>query len=327
MAIVRGKKTSLVGPRPEQQMEANSRIFDVAIVGAGPGGLAAAMWCDELGLETVLINDRAEPGGQLHMIYGPVLNYPGLTAGNGAELAERFAGSAARSGFERKYGERVSAILPGSPHRLQIADGKDIYSDFVILAAGLRRRTLSVPGEVEFAGRGILSSGVAELESVAGKRVVIVGGGDAALENAVLLGEVARRVTVVHRRKEFSARKEFVRAAEKLPNVEFIMGPVVDEIIGEGNVSAIRLTSTGGESRTIGTDFILIRIGQEPNSELLRDIVELDERGFVRVDINAETSRQGIFAVGDVAHPVSPTIATAVGMGAAAAKAIVVKTS
>ncbi|HMO81564.1 MAG TPA: FAD-dependent oxidoreductase [Pyrinomonadaceae bacterium] len=308
-------------------MEVNSHIFDVAIVGAGPGGLAAAMWCDELGLETILINDRAEPGGQLHMIFGPVLNYPGLTAETGAELAERFAGSAARSGFERLYGERVSAIEPGSPQRLQIADGGDIYSRFVILASGLRRRTLGVPGEVEFAGRGILNSGVAELESVAGKRVVIVGGGDAALENAVLLGEAARRVTVVHRRKGFSARKEFVRAAEQLPNVEFIMGSVVEEIIGEGNVSGIRLTPAGGESRTIGTDFILIRIGHEPNSELLRDIVELDERGFVRVDINSETSRQGIFAVGDVAHPLSPTIATAVGMGAAAAKAIAAKTS
>lgn len=328
MAIARGKKTSLPGPRVEQQMEENSRIFDVAIVGAGPGGLAAAMWCDDLGLETVLINDAAEPGGQLHMIYGPVVNYPGLSVENGAELAEHFARSAARFGFERMYGERVSAIEPGSPHRLQIRDGKDIYSRFVILATGLRRRTLGVPGEAEFAGRGILRSGVGERESIAGKRVVIVGGGDAALENAVLLGGTASRVTVAHRRDRFSAREDFVSAAEQLPNVDLVTDTVVEEIVGEGRVSAVRLTNTrSGESRTIDTDSVLIRIGQEPNSELLRDIVEMDDRGFVRVDINSETSRPGIFAVGDVAHPVSPTIATAVGMAAAAAKAIVIKTS
>lgn len=296
---------------------------DVVVIGGGPGGLTAAMWCAELGLRAVLIDAGTEIGGQMLKIYGAVRNYPGIIAANGRELAKRFAGSADRFDFERRLGQRVTAIEPGSINTISLESGEKFFTRNVILATGTRRRQLGVPGEAEFAGRGILISGVGEREKAAGGRVVIVGGGDAALENAVLLSKTARSVTIVHRREHFTARAEFQAAADEQDNVICETEAVVTEIIGEERVTGIvvRNLSTG-QIKKLEADHILIRIGQQPNSELLAGMAELDAAGYVKVGPDCQTSVPGIFAVGDVANPVSPTIATAAGTGTTAAKMI-----
>ena len=152
---------------------------------------------------------------------------------------------------------------------------------------------------------------------------MIVGGGDAAIENALILAERASRVIVSHRRSEFAARKEFLDAARRHPQIEFITGDVPEEITGGDHVEYVGLkNSYTGKSYKLPVDNVLIRIGVEPNSELVRGQVELDDRGYISIDSRCRTSVEGVFAAGDVANPVAPTISSAVGQGSAAAKAV-----
>jgi thioredoxin reductase (NADPH) len=189
----------------------------------------------------------------------------------------------------------------------------------LVFAAGVRRRTLSAVRN--FTGSGVMISGSGEKRSVEGESVVIVGGGDAALENALILGEYANEVTVVHRGEEFSARAEFIEKAKKMPNVKFLMRNEIAELNGVKKLESVTAKSRDGENKIIEADRILIRIGTQPNSELLRGIVATDAAGFIITDITGATSQKNIYAAGDVANPTSPTIITAAGTAAAAAKA------
>jgi thioredoxin reductase (NADPH) len=218
--------------------------------------------------------------------------------------------------------EVVSIDLPA--RSVALVDGGEIEFGCLILATGVRRRQLGVPGELEFRGKGIIESGVRDRELVTGKKVVIVGGGDAAIENALILSAFASSVTVVHRRTGFTARDEMIRKVDSRGNVEFSLGSEVTKITGGHEVSAVEVTDVAsGLVRQLPADAVLVRIGVEPNSELVRGIVDLDAKGYVAVDALCESSTEGIFAVGDVANPVSPTLSTAAGTGATAAKACV----
>jgi thioredoxin reductase (NADPH) len=294
--------------------------FDVIVIGAGPAGMSAALWCADLGLTAALVERRAEPGGQLLWTHGPIENYPGVKTANGPELRDIFSRQLEGREIRVFYGAGVQSLDPFAK-TVELADGPQLYGRAVVFATGVRRRSLGIPGEAEFLGKGILHSGRAAGGEVAGKRVVVVGGGDAALENALILSEGAANVTVVHRRGEFIARDEFVLAASDRPNVDFRFNTRLTAIVGDGSVRAVDVTSFGKEAR-LDCQYVLIRIGVEPNVELLRDAIELDEHGYVRVGSDCSTNVDAFYAVGDVASPVSPTIATAVGMGATAAKAI-----
>jgi thioredoxin reductase (NADPH) len=173
------------------------------------------------------------------------------------------------------------------------------------------------------AGKGVLVSGSRDRREVSGKRVAIVGGGDAALENALILSEFASKVYVIHRRKAFSARSEFVEKVAAKHNVETLYSTTILAINGSERLDSVTTLETDREeSRELAVDALLIRIGVEPNSELIAGQVETDERGYITVDRTGRTSLKRVYAVGDVANPVAPTIATSVGTGAAAAKAI-----
>lgn len=294
--------------------------LDVIIIGGGPAGLSTALWCAELGLQARVIECRAEFGGQLLRIFGRITNYLGCEAQSGLHLRDRFLEHAASIEFERSLGSGV-AMVDLSSKKIKLADGSADQARTLVIATGVRRRKLNIPGEDTFQGRGILKSGLDEKNLVAGKRVVIVGGGDAALENAALLAPVAERVTIIHRREGFSARSEFVEAIAHFGNVECVFNSVVTEIKGDEMVESVTLR--GSESVEINADAVLIRIGVRPNSDLFRDKLVLDRFGYLVVDRDCKTSVAGVFAVGDVANPISPTISTAVGMGATAAKSIV----
>lgn len=303
-------------------MSSNFNGLDVIVVGGGPAGLSAAMWCDELGLRTLLLEKESETGGQLLRVYNPIENYPGVKVKDGLEMREiLFAHSKDRMFLSRLECE-VSAIRTDGP-AVEPATGEKIEAKAVIIATGVRQRRLDIPGETEFRGKGILESGKRDAHLVKGKHVLIVGGGDAALENALILSEHAEQVFLCHRRDEFAGREEFVEKAGKTANVEILRSHQLIEIAGREAVESVKLQHAGsGEEKVLEVDAVLIRAGVEPNTEFLKGKIEMDERGYIRTNRECETSAKGIYAVGDVSNPISATVATAVGSGAAAAKAI-----
>jgi len=294
---------------------------DVVIIGAGPAGLSALLWCADLGLDAAIVEQRPEPGGQLLAIHNPITNYLGLKTQNGREMRDLFVKHAGDL-LTSEFIGTTAVSIDAHKKEVQLSDGLLVRSGAIILATGVRRRRLGTEGETEFQGKGILESGAKEKELVKGKRVVIVGGGDAALENAVILGDVADQVTVIHRRGSFRARQEFINAAESRPNISFLMNAKVSKISGSNAVEYVEVIAADGRTISIHTNAVLIRIGVEPNSDLVRSSLRVDAGGYVMVDSQCRTSVPGIFAIGDVAEPDSPTISTAVGMGATAAKSI-----
>lgn len=294
--------------------------FDVIIVGGGPAGMSAALWCDELEMRALLIEKSGRFGGQLSQIFNPVNNYLGLSASNGESILEEFERSLIGREFTRMVGAEVTEFYP-ERMTVAVADGNEYSANALILSTGVRRRRLGLPGETEFEGRGILSSGSKDPPIVAGQRVVVVGGGDAAAENALILAQYARRVTLVHRRGKLTARSEFLKRLNTVRNIELRFDSVVETITGGDRLRSVEIRNAAtGEIRTMKTDFLIVRIGVQPNSELVKGKIELDGRGYALVDSQCRTTVPGIFAVGDVANPASPTIVTAAGMGATAAK-------
>ena len=294
--------------------------YDVVIVGGGPAGISAALWCADLGMSAVVIEARADLGGQLRIIHTPILNYPGVDAADGEDLYGRFAASMDKFEID-VITDSEAASIDAEECTVTLATGDVIRGEALIIATGVRRHRLGISGEDEFEGRGILTSGAGERESARGKRVVIIGGGDAAFENALILREFADSVTVVHRREKFSARQEFVEPVLADAGINVITEYVPISINGTERVESVTVESVKtGEQMQLDADLVLIRIGVVPNSELLAGQVDMDDAGYILVDSESRTSSAGVWAAGDVANPVAPTVATAVGMGATAAK-------
>jgi thioredoxin reductase (NADPH) len=212
---------------------------------------------------------------------------------------------------------------------LKLSNGDAVSYRALIIATGVRRRRLNIEGETELRGNGVIESGVRDRAQASGRDVVIVGGGDAAVENALILSDEAASVRLLHRRDQFTARPEFLSELEAKSNIEVMRNVVLEKIEGGSRVTGveIRNTSTGEVSR-LPADIVLVRIGVEPNSQLVSGILDVDEHGYVVVDASGRTSVEGIYAAGDVANPVSPTLNTAAGTGATAAKSayILIKT-
>lgn len=294
---------------------------DVVIVGAGPAGLSAATWCCDLGLSVILLEKGDDIGGQLHLIHGPIHNYLGLPAKNGQELLSHFRRSVAHFSFEQRMGTEVLEV-DHAERRVRLRNEETLGYGSLIIATGVRRRRLEVPGEIEFRGKGIVESGARDKELLSGKRVLVVGGGDAAAENALMISEYADSVKLVHRRPELTARNDFWQELQKRKNVEMLFETVVTRIDGPSRVSNVELRNLGtGNCNKLEIDAVLIRIGVTPNTEFVRGVLNLDDRGYIKVTAECETNVGGIFAVGDAANPISPTITTATGSGAVAAKA------
>lgn len=297
-------------------------MHDVVIIGAGAAGLSAALWCDELGLDTLVIEGQAEVGGQLLRIYNPVKNYPGVQVESGLELRDLFASSVADAEFDLWTEAEIESVDLKSK-RVSLRSGEQLQAISLIIATGVRRRLLGVPGETELSGRGVAESGIRDRDFLAGKDVCIVGGGDAAAENALALAEVCPTVTIVHRGKTLRARKEFTERLRGEHCITVFKESVLRRIIGEKEVEAVEILRAGAiKPFQMAVGGVLIRIGVEPNTELFRDQLHTDERGYVVVTGEQETSVGNVFAIGDVSNPLAPTIAGATGAGATAAKVI-----
>src|SRR5215211_79426 len=297
-------------------------MHDVIIIGAGPAGLSTAFWCDELGLDTLVLEQAEQIGGQLHRVYNPIENYLGVKARTGEHLLRLFTQDIDAAEFDLWTRASIASV-DLKAKRISLASGESLQSIVIVIATGVRPRELGVPGEKEFVGKGIIESGARDRELFAGKDVCIVGGGDAAVENALLLAEICQTVTLVHRRKKLGARREFIERLQSIHCITVFTESVLTRIIGNEEVEAVEIERKQGlKPFQLAVRGVLIRIGVEPNTELFREQLETDEKGFIKVSSQQETSAPMIFAVGDVSNPLAPTISSATGGGATAAKVI-----
>jgi thioredoxin reductase (NADPH) len=297
-------------------------MHDVLIIGAGPAGLSAARWCDELGLDTLVLEQAEEVGGQLLSVHNPVENYLGVRAADGREVRDLFAEQTKDCDFDLWTNVEVDSV-DLKTKRLTLRSGEELQSIAVIIATGLSRRRLEIPGETEFQGRGIIETGARDRDLLAGKDVCVIGGGDAAAENALLLAEVCPTVTLVSRSKRLRARREFTEQLHTHHCITVFPESNVRRIIGHEFVEAVEIERGGAiKPFQMAVQGVLIRVGWEPNTDFIRGQVELDKHGYVIVGSQQETSVANVFAIGDVANPLAPTIAGAAGTGATAAKVI-----
>ncbi len=297
-------------------------MHDVIIIGAGPAGLSTAFWCDELGLDALVLEQAEQIGGQLHRVYNPIENYLGLKTKNGKELLDIFSADVDSADFDLWTRTAITSV-DLKAKRLSLASGESLQSISIVLATGVRPRELGVPGEKEFAGKGMIESAARDRELFAGRDVCVVGGGDAAVENALLLAEVCPTVTLVHRGRKLRARPEFVEKLQSVHCITVFTESVLTRIIGDDKVVAVEIQRKQGlKPFQVAVGGVLIRIGVEPNTELFKDQLETDEKGFLLVNSQQETRIPMVFAVGDVSNPLAPTVSGATGSGATAAKVI-----
>jgi len=297
-------------------------MHDVLIIGAGAAGLSAARWCDELGLDTLLLEANEKVGGQLAWIHNRVDNYLGVHAENGQQLRELFTKETAACDFDLWTGVQIESV-DLKAKRISLQSGEKLQSIAVVIATGLRRRKLGIPGEAEFAGRGIIESGKRDRDELIGKDVCVIGGGDAAAENALLLADDCPTVTLVHRGRKLHARREFTEQLHTHHCITVFPESNVRRILGNDRVEAVEIERAAAiKPFQMAVQGVVIRIGFEPNTDFVREQLNLDDRGYVIVDSRQETSVENVFAIGDVSNPLAPTIAGAVGAGATAAKVI-----
>jgi thioredoxin reductase (NADPH) len=297
-------------------------MYDAIIIGAGAAGLSAALWCEELGLDALVLEAGAEVGGQLLNVYNPINNYLGLRAENGRELRDLFAAQIAGCEFDLWTETEIESV-DLKAKRVALRSGEALQSISLVLATGVRRRRLGIPGEAELAGRGVVDSVMRDRELLAGRDVCVVGGGDAAAENALLLAEVCPTVTLVHRGKRLSARAGFVERLRSEHCVTVFTESEAQRIIGAEQVEAIEILRRGAiKPFQMAVGGVLVRVGVQPNDELFRGQLRQDERGYVAVSSEQETSVENVFAVGDISNPRSPTVSSATGAGATAAKVL-----
>lgn len=297
-------------------------MYDAIIIGAGAAGLSAALWCEELGLDALVLEAGAEVGGQLLSVYNPINNCLGVRAANGRELRDLFAAQIEDCEFDLWTGTEIESV-DLKTKRVALRSGEQLQAISIFIATGVRRRRLGIPGEAELAGRGVVESATRDRELLAGLDVCVVGGGDAAAENALLLAEVCPTVTLVHRGKKLSARAEFVERLRSEHCVTIFTESEAQRIIGAEQVEAIEILRRGAiKPFQMAVGGVLIRVGVEPNAELFRGQLEQDERGYIEVSSEQETSVENVFAVGDISNPLSPTVSSATGAGATAAKVL-----
>src|ERR1043166_1809994 len=215
-------------------------MHDVIIIGAGPAGLSTAFWCDELGLDTLVLEQADRIGGQLHRVYNPIENYLGVKARNGEEFLDSFAKDAESAEFDL-WTQVAITFVDLKAKRIFLASGETLQSIAIVIASGVSPRELGVPGEKDFIGKGIIQSGARDRQLFAGHDVCVVGGGDAAVENALLLAEVCPTVTVVHRGRSLRARPAFVQQLQGQHCITVFLESVVTRILGNDEVEAVEI--------------------------------------------------------------------------------------
>jgi len=299
--------------------------YDVIIIGGGPAGLTAGLYTARARQKTLLLEKIAH-GGQAAVAW-TIENYPGFPEGiGGPELMERIGKQAEKYGLEIKSGEVVKVSPSSEDERFKGKLEKVVNTEkeehktiALIVATGTRPRKLGVPGEERLIGRGVSYCATCDGPLFKNRKVVVVGGGDAAVEEALFLSKFAEKITLIHRRDELRATKIIEEQAVSNPQLEFLWKSVVTEILGETEVQGVRVRNLStGEDLTLETKGVFVYIGTVPNTGFLKGVVEMDKEGFIITDENMETSVKGIYACGDVRKKLLRQVVTACGEGATA---------
>ena len=289
---------------------------DVVVIGAGPGGLTAALYASRANLKTILL-EKGAPGGEL-INTADVENYPGYSLIGGPELATNMYEGAMRFGAEHVYGDVTHIEIHGNERHIHTSD-KVYVASAVVIATGAYNRKLAVEGEERLAGQGVSYCAVCDGFFFRNKSLVVVGGGDSAVEEGTYLTNFADKVTIVHRRNELRAQKILQDRAFANEKVDFIWDTVVEEVKGENAVNAVQLRNIKtNEVTDFAADGVFVYVGIVPNSAVVADLGVTDEEGWIVTNEKMETSVPGIYAVGDVRKTVLRQIATAVGDGSIA---------
>ena len=292
--------------------------FDIAIIGGGPAGYTAAIYAGRAGYSSVVF-EKFSPGGQMG-ITTSIENYPGFPEVDGFTLTEKMMKQAKKFGAVMKSEEISQVKLSGDVKTL--TTGKNVYTaSAVIIAAGAKPRYLGVPGELEFSGRGVSYCASCDGMFYRGKTVVVNGGGDTAVEDALYLANICEKVIVVHRRNEFRASPHGVKKLREKDNITLVMDSVVEKITGESKVSAVELRNVStNELTTLPCDGIFVAVGRIPDTEIYKNQLELDKSGYISAGEDCKTSVDGVFAAGDVRTKALRQIVTACSDGANALK-------
>ena len=295
-------------------------IHDVVIVGSGPAGYTAAIYAARAQLNPVILAGSVTAGGAL-MNTTEVENYPGFVTGiMGPELMTQMQEQAERFGADIRYEDVTALELEGDVKRITTSDG--VYeARTVIISTGSEYRHLGIDGEERLSGHGVSYCATCDGFFFKDQDIVVVGGGDSAMEEATFLTRFARSVTVVHRRDELRASAVMAKRAQEDPKISFAWNSRVVELHGEDSLTGVTLEDTvTGERRQIEATGLFVAIGQVPRSELIADVLELDEAGYIKVEAPSQRTRiPGVFACGDVADPTYQQAITAAGSGCRAA--------
>ena len=303
--------------------EASMEFYDLVVVGSGPAGLTAALYAAREGIESLVI-ERSGVGGQAG-ITDRLDNFPGFPEGvSGDEFAHRLRTQAERFGVEILAAQEATGIeVNGSYRTVRLADGQEICSRAILLATGSTYRRLDIPGEEDFIGAGVHFCATCDGPFYRDKDVVVIGGGNSAGEEGLFLTRFARSVTIVNRNPELSASEIVVRRVEDHPEVELRNNVIATEFKGDRRLESVVLEDiVTGETSEVRPDGVFVFIGQSPNTEMARSVVEVDERGYIKTYAALNTSVDGIFAAGDCRAGSTKQAASAAGEGAAAALAI-----
>lgn len=308
-----------LGGSLNRKQEQNNSVYKVVIIGSGPAGWSAALYAARAETNPLVLTGL-ELGGQAALTH-TIENYPGFPDGvGGAQLGELFQKQAERFGAQVEF-DRASAVdLSKRPFVIHTDGGRQIQTQTLIIATGASPNHLQVPGEIELTGRGVSYCATCDGWFFKDKRVVVVGGGDSALEEGLFLTRYATSVTVIHRRSQLRAGAILQSRAFANEKIHFIWDTVVTEIIGKDAVEAVRLKNLkSGEDSLFPADGVFIFIGHTPNTQIFQGQLEIDENGYIVVDKRMRTSVPGVFAAGEAADSLYRQVVTSAGMGAAAA--------
>jgi len=293
--------------------------WDLIIIGGGAAGLAAGIYAARSGLKTLVLEEKMAGGTTAD---APLVeNYPGFQSISGMELAQKMVAQCKGTGVIIREFEKVLSLDLNGEKKIVKTNRTVLETEAVIIASGSHYREIGVPGEKEFLGRGVSYCGICDGPLFKGKRVLVVGGGNSALITALYIAGLASEVKVAHRRDAFRAEEALVKALKEKANIEILWNSKVKEIKGEKLVNKVTIFNRNtGETKELLVDGVFVQVGETPNSQLAKEAgVEVDEDGYIIVDIRQRTSIAGVYAAGDVTnHPVKQ-VGTAVGQGITAA--------
>ncbi|MCI1576047.1 MAG: NAD(P)/FAD-dependent oxidoreductase [Weizmannia coagulans] len=298
---------------------------DILIIGGGPAGISAAIWCSRLGMNHLLVEEQKMLGGQLSLIHNRIIDYPGLQAENGEEMRRYFVRHA--ESLQCRYRVNTRVVKIDAEGKVAVVETGGLKTQigfrYLIYAAGAVRRKLGVPGEKEMFARGEIYSATKDSHLFKGKSAAVIGGGDRAFEGACLLAEAGAHVYLIHRSERFRARQAYLSRAQSYKNIRILPNMRVKAIIGENQTEAVELIHSSGESCFLSVSAVFVRIGMEPNSALVQNVTGTDADGYIVSDGYGKTECEWLYAIGDnCLGPLYSSIAGAAGQGAAAAKHI-----